>query len=106
MNLNPLKKVMEMKTRTGTKFVIINWIITTCLISIMILVKYLVLPLLALKYSEEVTPVIGLLDVAGVITALVSQSGAATVANTLRIAYENKAKKAKISSEEAEAALS
>lgn len=88
MNLNPLSKITQANIRTGTKFVIINWIVTM----FVVVFVSVILPLLSMKFSIMVS-VIDKLNPSSVIIALLGQSGIATAANTIRIAIENAATK-------------
>ena len=89
--MNPFKKVLDMKARTGTRFVIMNWIVTMLLIIVITLNVYIVIPFLAIKYPALMA-VLDKLNPASIITALLGQSGASTIANSIRIAIENKKK--------------
>ncbi|MCK4260034.1 MAG: hypothetical protein KAX49_13730 [Halanaerobiales bacterium] len=88
MNFNPLNKVFVMKARTGTKLVIINYIITIGLIIFLIIG----LPFLAIKWNIFVT-VIEKMNISNIIIALLGQSGLSTIANEIRKAIENRTKK-------------
>ena len=86
MNLNPLQKIISSNMRTGTKFVIINWVVTILLIIFMIVG----LPLLSMV-NKVFLEVIRSMNISAVIGALLGQSSLCTVAQTLRVAIENKA---------------
>jgi len=89
--LNPLTRITQSNMRTGTKFVIINWIVSM----IVVLFVSVILPLLAIKFKVMVE-VIAQLRPATVITALLGQSGISTAANQIRIAIENRANKKQV----------
>jgi len=88
MQLNPLKKIMEMKSHTSTKFCIINFIVTM----VIVFFVSVILPILSIWFPVIVT-VIDKLNPASIIVALLGQSGVATAVNTIRLALESKAEK-------------
>jgi len=85
-----INKVVNSKMRKGTKFVIINWIVVISLITFMIVGLSLVVILASSEKSTLVVNLVDKLNIAAVITALLGQSGVATVANSVRIAIENR----------------
>jgi len=88
MNLNPLAKITKANMRTGTKFVILNFIVTMFIV----LFVNVIIPVLAIWFPVMVE-VISRLQPSAVTVALLGQSGVASAANSIRIAIENKAKK-------------
>ena len=87
INLNPFKKIINSNSRTGTKIVIINFII----VLIIIIFMTIGLPLLSIKF-KIIVEIIDKLHIDRIIIALLGQGSLITMANSIRIAIENKNK--------------
>lgn len=85
-----IEKITKSKMRKGTKFVIINFAVVMFLISFMIVGLSIVVVFASPTTSSAVVELVDKLNIAAVITALLGQSGFATVANSVRIAVENR----------------
>ncbi len=86
--MNPISQITKSNMRTGTKFILFNWIITM----IVVFFVAVVLPVLTIWFPI-MTTVIEKLNPASIIIALIGQSGLSTVVQTVRVTLENVAEK-------------